>query len=662
MLAQQGVGSLEKLLNGGLIIGYITLLTLALATPIFPKLFNRHDAQTRETLHPGFYIAAAIAVVLFMNGITNIYPLLPMLLLPFMGQGRNRLIGGAIALGVFGLSTWWSNPVTYMAIWQWVLFAVTAIALTIAIKPIDWGSAAREPISQTKLLGITAAATLFAIGLGSLSAPFASNFNALMAWHHWGAYLSPVDLLLAGGVPYRDFPVQYGMGPTLVIAASCGTNCWEGMYYTALIANALYAGIMTSAAVLISTYLPKRFRIIAAAAMLCGTLLWTAFPAHLGSVLATPSVASLRFLPLAALLFYILQMDAYGKTKAYLGHLMWSLNIIWSLETAVFASILWWPWLAYRSLKDDAMGKDTILSFVKYALIGIVAFLCVSVLGIAAFRLTFGALPEISSIFAYIQNPPGRISPNLVGPIWLVIMIGILAIGAIDRSRTAASSILYASLLVMLAAFSYYLSRSHDNNILNLFPFILLVGLAILECQAGKSDPTAEATRGYVIALTIAMIAFVATFNFSGWGTAKQQERLYSMGPSLLLSRISSTESDPDPLLNKDAIRLLQYARNNAAGAPVLLDDRAVMLPSKPGQSWTAMNNPANYSPLPAPMIKKYIRQMAKDTQRSGFLIVNERQYGQWPAYFAPYYNMRMIAQHGDYSMYEMLPKNTANT
>lgn len=50
-------------------------------------------------------------------------------------------------------------------------------------------------------------------------------------WHHWGAYISPAELLLSGAIIFHDFPVQYGLGPTLLIASSCGHDCWQGMYY-----------------------------------------------------------------------------------------------------------------------------------------------------------------------------------------------------------------------------------------------------------------------------------------------------------------------------------------------------------------------------------------------------------------------------------------------
>ena len=83
---------------------------------------------------------------------------------------------------------------------------------------------------------------LFALGMGA--ALFSGALNpvgsAIYAWHHRGAYLSPVYALIGGGTPFRDFPVQYGMGPTLLLAAFCKGSCWSEIYWVTATFNALY--------------------------------------------------------------------------------------------------------------------------------------------------------------------------------------------------------------------------------------------------------------------------------------------------------------------------------------------------------------------------------------------------------------------------------------
>jgi hypothetical protein len=46
--------------------------------------------------------------------------------------------------------------------------------------------------------------------------------------------------MIAGGVPFRDFPVQYGIGPTLLISAMSNGDLWFGTYLGTVLANALY--------------------------------------------------------------------------------------------------------------------------------------------------------------------------------------------------------------------------------------------------------------------------------------------------------------------------------------------------------------------------------------------------------------------------------------
>lgn len=42
----------------------------------------------------------------------------------------------------------------------------------------------------------------------------------LTLWHHWGAYIGPAEAMLSGVAILRDIPLQYGLGPTLLIGST----------------------------------------------------------------------------------------------------------------------------------------------------------------------------------------------------------------------------------------------------------------------------------------------------------------------------------------------------------------------------------------------------------------------------------------------------------
>jgi hypothetical protein len=216
---------------------------------------------------------------------------------------------------------------------------------------------------------------------------------------------------------------------------------------------------------------------------------------------------------------------------------------------------------------------------------------------------------------------------------------------------------LYACLISMLAAFSYYLSRSHDNNILNLLPFVLLVALCVLSNRGSDSGTDTAFSKGFVTMIVMSTVAFVATFNFLPWTDLERNGRLMEAGPNVLLRQFSSPPSDPNPIISRDALELIDLARRNSRYTPVLFDKMAVMPRAQPGKAWTNINNIANYSFLPRQLVNHYILQGAKAYKRSGWLIVEDGRYERWPEYFAVAYDVEPVVRKGRYVAYVLRPK-----
>ena len=603
------------------------------------------------------YLGIAGALLLFVARGGSIFPLAPLLLVPLLRRGSWALAGGAVALSLFAPAIWWDSAPLSLPLWQWFLFAglsgVAIIAVHDALAPTGPGKPITVPSPSEPLVAFVVAA-LVALGVGAYSAPFNINFTGHLAWHHWGAYLSPAESLLAGGVPYRDFPIQYGIGPTFLLAAACRNDCWSSMFDVVVIANALYCGILAVCATLLTAGQGRGIRMLSVAAMVCATLMWTAFPSNFGTALATPSVAGLRFLPLAFQLVFILYHERYPTQSKRFGHVIWVFNLGWSIEAAAFSSLLWWPWLALRAAQQSDGSNQNWSIVVRYALIGTAALVSGMFLLSAVSRISFGEWPELISVIAYFENPPGRWPANPFGPVWLVVMIALMAIGALTWRDMHNRGTLYACLIAMLAAFSYYISRSHDNNILNLMPFVLMVALCLL---SQLTRPMDMFSHGFSVMLIVCTTVFVALFSFSGWNDSANDGRLTEAGSGVLIRQISASASDPERIISADAAVLIADVRRRSSYAPLLFDNKAVMPWAPAGTAWTGVNNVANYSPLPPSLIRHYIRRGATRYQRAGWLIVEEPDYSDWPRHFANAYNVRLGQRRGRYAAYLMTPK-----
>jgi hypothetical protein len=190
---------------------------------------------------------------------------------------------------------------------------------------------------------IVAAVALFAFL--SFATGIYQNAQALnFAWHHWGAYIGPSELLLAGARIFLDFPTQYGLGPTLLIAAACGNDCWTGMYFVvgcSLLAFVVTLGLIVKHIVARhSTELPTA-AIVLLAVLLC-SFFWNSFPPMASTAAIAPSTNGLRFLPILALAAFLLFRYTRGGRKDHrLAHGAWAVCALWSPESAFMASFLW---------------------------------------------------------------------------------------------------------------------------------------------------------------------------------------------------------------------------------------------------------------------------------------------------------------------------------
>jgi hypothetical protein len=511
--------------------------------------------------------------------------------------------------------------------------------------------------AEPAILKTMVIATVVGLTVGLFTAPFRAIEPIYFAWLHWGAYLSPVEAWLAGGLPFRDFPIQYGLGPTAVLAATCGSDCWRGIYFTTIAANALYFAVLVACVVILTAGRSRGARWLALIALWCASFVWTGFPADLGSAFMTPGVAGLRFLTIATLLLHILWTESSGRRRDWLGHIIWLCDLFWSPEAAFFGTLIWWPYLAMRDATNAGSRQASWIALVRGALRGIAA-LGAGVLGLVLLLsyLSAGAARP-ADFFAYILHPPAPMPVNPLGPVWLAVGAVLLGLQALaGKGRSSQGRVLYACLLGFLAAGTYYLSRSHDNNILNLFPLLVILLLATLQADLPEAI-TRPFRQAFVSTVLSAMVAFTATVVWSSWVQGVAANGLLTIGPSRLIARFDPTMQTQPQMLPSDALKALAYLRGRHAGAVVFIDPNKLMPRRPAGEGWTSVNNVANFEPLPRTWIIRSICRSAVTYGRPGWILVDEHKYSDWVRMFEAGYAVREQVDFGTYRAYRLEPR-----
>jgi hypothetical protein len=632
---------------------FAVILLVALIAPYFRRIAGPAlaDRPFKIELYPLLLVAGAVILTMFRPG--GFLPWSVIILVPLVSYGVYRTIGGASALLLFAPVIWWWFD---SAVWRVGVFSV--LALVAMALPRRFTKNA-EPVSGRWLYASLAGAAAIAVTMGLLTGPLHSIGGGQTAWHHWGAYLSPVEALLSGGVPYRDFPVQYGIGPTFLLASVCGNNCWNAVYWTTVVANTMQFVTLCWCVLLLTERQSRGVRRLALAAMFCAVFLWTAFPALLANAVMTPSVSGIRFLPMCALVLHVLLAERATKPSDWRGHLIWLLSMGWSMETAAYASLIWWPYLALRSSRTIADRKALIVRIVQIAAVGIGATGAVITAMLLTYRGFYGTWLEAISFFAYLNHLPTALPINLIGPVWLAlagIATAIMLLFTLPPSRESRQ--LYVCLIAYTASGSYFLSRSHDNNILNLFPLLVLVLLTVLASLSKiEGDKTKASITGFAHVVFASMIAFLPVSQFDSWKAAFNSGSALRIGNQGLLDRMAMKPGAPVQTLPADAVAAINDVRNHSDEGFVLLNDWKVMVVQDPHKAWTGANNLANTAPLPREMVEHYIRRGAKAYHRPGWIIFDWIENETDADIYRVAYDVAETRTYGRYRAYRLVPR-----
>lgn len=547
---------------------------------------------------------------------------------------------------IAGTLPWWrrNSGVLILSFSDIFLFGIVTIIVAHLLanhvmKPNDQ-SEGKFPVNWVVGYCVIAAILSFSIGI------FADHNSSL--WHHWSAYISPAELLLAGAELFRDFPAQYGLGPTAILAIICGNDCWNGMYF--------FAGFSTFAFSVIVFIMAIRFahdqwwtKIILLVLSIATCFFWTAYPPNLTSALQTPSVSGMRFLPSALLtvyLFFSIRIEE-SRLRVIVAHMLWVLGAMWSPESAFYVTFIWWPFYLFIKRGEGdftARFKNTARSALVLVLIAIALVLSVCV----GFQIIYGQWPTLYGVLAYAINPPGPLPIDSSGAVWFFVATVAIGLGAMWRSWKTCGDTQHfrrGFLVVLLAyaVFSYFLGRSHENNLMNIMPFMMLI--LIFASSTLKADVLA---RGSSLMLA-SLLGWMTLFGWNGWKENIVEGRLFNFGSSTLISTMP---------FHSDALHAVNVLHNRYGESVTILDGQMSIVRAVPPTPWSAIHGPANYGFIPSKRRQEFLINTAKSLKRPGWLVVyRQGQFDDWIADFDAAYDRTDRLEFGMYYAIRFKPK-----
>jgi hypothetical protein len=537
--------------------------------------------------------------------------------------------GAFVAVVTSAALLWW-RPIgaapTLPTATQWLAFAALTAVAAQSLKHAGAPAAHDRAWPALVVYALAAAAVCFSI------AWYRHPIAASAAWHHWGEYVAPAQLLRAGAHPLASYPLPQGWGPLVLLSAVCGKDCWTAVHPWVASLTVLYALAIGYLAVRTR---PDAWPAHALVAILllafAASLWWTAFPPIASSPVTYPSVAALRFLPVLALACVIAAGDRFDGAPRWRwrGHLAWGACALWSPESALCASLVWWPWFAWARVAGRPAGRAKAVELGAVAAESAGIALATVALWLLSIRLIGGAYPN----WAMIGMPWPAVSgaPHADGP--LLFSVGVFAVGFCAAGWTLfgqGDGLVFRRLLLSLllwygAGAFYFLENPHDNNLLNLMPFHLLVLIATLRAAL----PTEW--RLYAATLAGASLGWAVCFGWGLWEHTLNAKGPFEYGPVASVTAFSRS----DPVI----AAYLREAHRGRLGDIAYAKPLEEAIAKRYGESvayldpidnagatrgvppWSALD--AGASSLPAEARRAVLAATARDLGRCGWLIVD---------------------------------------
>ena len=453
-------------------------------------------------------------------------------------------------------------------------------------------------------------------------------FEMLGTAMHWDCYVGPVDLVRQGGYLLWNVPSQYGFLNILLASFMPVKSAWDSVF--------LLGGICQfsmSWAVFHHLCRNRKPAEVSVAGLLTIVAIHVIPGYQLTGSMVYPSVSALRFL-WVILMFVILYRLAVvpaidRKRHRVVIEVCWVFGFLWSVESAYYCTVTLGSYLTAEYCSQISVTRKFIrrlsllvrpLSFLACAGLFITCFYLIRLRHLPDWR----AFVEHATSF---QQGFGALPIDIHGGVLYVL--GILSVLAFMLHKCEVRRVRQSVFAIMsgtVAVLSYFIGRSHENNISNIYA-TLFVGLILsywLFAESSSID-----LRPFVIALlSPILILGIGNREFYThlWNTWNfQNHHLDPLLPSLpkgleeLLTQISSSAGGEI----QSSLVLVSYddsvvTRIHANSANTSIANQGSWLPVRPA---------AVLVPLSPVRIRKYIGRWRNEHSQPGWLVyANDKQ------------------------------------
>ena len=550
------VSSTQRAWIAFFVLGTVVPATLAVALAVGPRI-------SAGAAHIFGWLALLLSILALVvggaHGVTSrvavvaavVQVLAVIAVMRFRPESRvNALLWLAVSLGAWGVGAsliWWVSPDVFVQnAWSIGVLIVSAAVVLGAL----W------------LPDAIAGRWLRLVGFGiamiplSLASVWTNDLFDITTTYHWEVYIGPADLVRQGGWLLWDVPSQYGFLSELAIAWIPTPSPWEGLFILNSAANFLLA--MTVFLLLRSLGRGVLNLLMSFSVALAACFLRPGFANQFIGPDGYPSTGGFRFIWCVALLLIFVALLRVSSPRGRLalfvvGNLLWILGVLWSAESAIYSTFVWIPGYVLTTVAECWGVRDKRQRTIKiaslFALPAIFLAVAVAIVFIV-YRIGLGHGPDLQSFYEYgltYQAGFGSYPLDPGGPGWVLFVAYVATLVTlawkVRKQPVMASIALVAAAAMIFATSSYFVGRSHPNNVWNLAPEVC-IALAITLLLAGRdwrSDPLPLLLR-----LACAPILVVLLTGSFGERAALVD---YVARPQLPLNRIDAALPPTDPSL-----------------------------------------------------------------------------------------------------------------
>lgn len=465
------------------------------------QLIERHPTRLKVLLSlglfgPALYLTfkAPLNSILLLLGISAIH----FLSLKFIQRSESRDLKRNLFELLMIFSIWmissramWFDDFDSWLLQSWATGLVFAIGFGLSFIVIYFATSKVQNRIVDGILKV-GAITVFAL--------CASRAN--LAYLDVSCIVGPIQLVRQGGWLLWDVPSQYGFLNILLASLAPFESSWMAVLFTNSVL--LFISSLILFYLLIKNGAGTSHVLFSAIITLCTVFLMPAWVPSLVGVNALPSTGAFRFIWCYVLILVLWMLHERKDPRLlWLGSIAWVLGCFWSSESAFFSTLIWVPAAA---LTAHSLG----IKFRNFCALSAGTLISATTILICYYLIVLGHFPDPIAFIEFAQvykEGLGAIAIGFDGGLWIILSIyTLLLMNAFSiKSESLKANPFEIGLAFMVwTTFSYFIWRSHENQISNLTPIYMM---ALLLFALTKSRTIfSEIAKAFSVALVTILI------------------------------------------------------------------------------------------------------------------------------------------------------------